>query len=86
MPCISEFFGISVYFYFVDHPPPHFHAFYGEHEALIEISSLRIIRGSLPPRAYGLVVEWGMANRQALTRAWDQAAASQRIDRIDPLR
>ena len=59
---------------------------YGAHEALIEIATLRIIRGSLPPRASGLVVEWGLANRPALQRAWQQAASSQRIDRIEPLR
>ena len=35
----------------------HFHARYGEHEALIGIGSLAVLRGRLPPRARGLVVE-----------------------------
>lgn len=26
MPRVSEFFGVAIYFYFNDHPPPHFHA------------------------------------------------------------
>jgi hypothetical protein len=30
LPKISEFFGIAIYLYFDDHPPPHFHAQYAE--------------------------------------------------------
>ena len=36
---------------FNDHAPPHFHAKYGEFEALIRIDPLGIIQGRLPPRA-----------------------------------
>jgi len=35
MPEISRFYGIIVRLYYRDHPPAHFHAIYGEHEALI---------------------------------------------------
>jgi hypothetical protein len=31
--------------------PPHFHALYAEHEALIDLRDLGVIRGSLPRRA-----------------------------------
>ena len=37
-----------------DHPPPHFHAIYGEHEAKIGIETLERIEGKLPRRALGL--------------------------------
>lgn len=30
MPTISRFFGILIQMYLDDHPPPHFHAIYGE--------------------------------------------------------
>lgn len=40
MPEISRFFGIIVRMFFSDHEPPHFHAVYGEDEALIEIETL----------------------------------------------
>ncbi|WP_201764213.1 DUF4160 domain-containing protein [Mesotoga prima] len=43
--------------YYEDHLPSHFHAHYGEHEAIIEIESLAVIAGSLPHRALGLVIE-----------------------------
>jgi hypothetical protein len=31
-----------------EHAPPHFHALYAEHEALIDIRTLEVIGGSLP--------------------------------------
>lgn len=58
MPEISRFFGIVIKMYFDEHPPPHFHAEYGEQEALIDIRTLAIISGQLSPRALGLVMEW----------------------------
>jgi hypothetical protein len=37
MPQICEFFGVGSYMYYNDHRPPHFHALYAEHEALLAI-------------------------------------------------
>ncbi len=85
MPKVSEFFGISIYMYFDDHPPPHFHARYAGREARIDIESLSVLEGSLPPRAHGLVAEWAMLRREELRRAWRQASAPGPIDPIDPL-
>jgi len=85
MPKVCEFYGIRIYFYFEDHPPPHFHAFYGEHEARVAIDSLEIIAGFLPIRAYALVVEWALIHRADLRRAWDQASKPGAVDPIDPL-
>ena len=36
MPEVSRFYGIIIRFYYRDHPPTHFHAVYGEHQALVE--------------------------------------------------
>jgi hypothetical protein len=44
----------------------HFHAIYGEHEALIEIETLMVFRGSLPRRALALVLEWAALHRAEL--------------------
>ena len=35
MPEISRFYGIIIKMYFDDHTPPHFHAQYGEHKAVM---------------------------------------------------
>ena len=48
MPTIAWFYGIAVRMYVRDHPPPHFHAVYAEHEAWILIETGEIIEGSLP--------------------------------------
>lgn len=58
MPEISRFYGIVIYIYFREHDPPHFHAVYGEHEALIDMRTLGVWAGHLPARSLGLVVEW----------------------------
>ena len=49
-----------------EHAPPHFHALYGEHEALIDIKKLEVLRGSLPRRALNLVLDWAELHQQAL--------------------
>ena len=38
MPTISMFYGIIVRMYFApnEHPPPHFHAYYGEHKGTVD--------------------------------------------------
>jgi hypothetical protein len=36
VPTISQFFGIVIQMFWREHAPPHFHALYGEFEALIE--------------------------------------------------
>ena len=40
MPELSRFFGIVVRMFYSDHEPAHFHAVYGEYEALIEVETL----------------------------------------------
>ena len=64
MPRISEFFGISIHMYWRDHNPPHFHAVYGEADAAISIDDLRVLRGALPPRVLGLVIEWARLHQE----------------------
>ncbi len=85
MPKVCEFYGIRIYFYFDDHPPPHFHAIYGEFEAKIEIESLKVLAGSLPPRAMALVTDWAALRRDELRRAWAQASVPQSVEPISPL-
>jgi len=40
--------GIELHVFGHDHPPPHVHAVFAEHEALIVISDCSVYRGSLP--------------------------------------
>ena len=55
MPTISAFYGILIRMFFNDHPPPHFHARYGEFEATVAIETLEVMEGELSGRALILV-------------------------------
>jgi Domain of unknown function (DUF4160) len=44
MPEVCRFYGIIIRFYYREHPPRHFHAIYGDHEALIEIETGDIMK------------------------------------------
>lgn len=57
MPTISAFLGILIRMFFNDHPPPHFHARYGEFEATVAIETLEVMEGELPSRALIFVRE-----------------------------
>lgn len=86
MPKISEFFGISIYIYYREHMPPHFHAMYGEDEAVISIDKLAVLSGRLSPRTMGLVVEWASLHHEELRHVWTQAMSHEVLDKIKPLR
>jgi hypothetical protein len=85
MPRVSAFYGITIWFYRPDHPPPHFHAQYGDHEARIELDTLRAISGRLPRRALNLVRIWARLYRDELQANWERAGRLEELDQIDPL-
>jgi uncharacterized protein DUF4160 len=85
VPRISAFYGIVIAMYYRDHEPPHFHAVYGEHEATIEIATLRVLSGSLPTRALRLVREWAALHTHELAANWRRAREHQPLDTIAPL-
>ena len=47
MPQVARFRGISVEMYYRDHPPPHFHVYYADESAIIDIETMDIRRGRL---------------------------------------
>lgn len=85
MPKISEFYGISIYMYYREHGPPHFHARYGGQEAHFGINDLSILEGELSPGARRLVVEWASRHRDELVRNWQLARDHEPLERIEPL-
>jgi len=85
MPTISHFFGIVIQVFWREHAPPHFHALYGEHEALIDMRTLEVFRGSLPRRALALVLEWASIHGSELMEDWDLCQQKQQPKPIAPL-
>ena len=86
MPEICRFYGIVIKMFFGDHAPPHIHAEYGNDQVLIEIQTLAVFAGKIPPRAMGLVVEWGSLHQEELMDFWNQAVNLQPLGKIEPLK
>jgi hypothetical protein len=86
MPRLSEFYGIAIYMYFADHHPPHFHAIYAEHEALIRIDDGAIMGGALPATAVRLIEQWTTLHRDELLANWLLAQVPAPLTAIEPLR
>jgi hypothetical protein len=85
VPKVSEFFGIVIAVFHADPAPPHFHARYGEHEALLDIDALSVLRGDLPRRALALVLEWAVLHQWELRDDWDRARRGLPLVPIPPL-
>jgi len=82
MPEITRFYGIIIKIFFRDeHNPPHIHAIYGEHNGLIEISTLKMIEGDLPSKALALVQEWAKNYQKELMCMWDNKS----LQKLPPL-
>ena len=86
MPLISEFFGISIYMYYEDHNPPHFHAEYGDNKALIDILNGCVYKGGLPTKQTKLVLAWCEIHYDELMKNWLISKESGELIVIDPLR
>ncbi len=82
MPEITRFYGIVIKLFFGDHPPPHFHAVYGEYNALFSIDPIEMIEGDLPGRAKKMVLEWASLNQSGLLEIWN----SQEFRKLPPLK
>ena len=57
MPELSRFLGIVIAIFPRQHPPPHFHAVYGEYQITVGITS-GVVSGEFPKRALRHVLEW----------------------------
>lgn len=71
--------------YWRDHSPPHYHAVYGEHEALFLVEGGGFLYGSLPRRALRLVQAWHQLHQEELVEAWRRAQSRLPIGTIEPL-
>ena len=85
MPVISRFFGILIAIYWNDHSPPHFHAKYSGGEAVVNIKTGEIIKGSLSKRTLSLVEEWRTLHLNELIVNWDLAEQRKPLNNISPL-
>ena len=88
MPTLSMFFGILIKMNWKDigkHRSPHFHAFYGEYEAVFSLDG-EIIEGTFPRRQSTFVKAWALLHEDDLTANWSLAVNGEETFRIEPLR
>jgi Domain of unknown function (DUF4160) len=63
----------------------HFPLRYAGASAAVEIGTLAVMSGTVPPRVLGLVVEWASIHRSELLLNWEAASEGRRLRRIAPL-
>jgi len=85
MPELSRFLGMTIAMYFKDHNPPHFHVLYNEYDAAIEIKTLSVIDGKVPPRILGLALEWAEMHKDELIEDWELIQKTGKYNKIQPL-
>jgi hypothetical protein len=71
--------------YHQEHPPPHFHAEYGDYAACVVIDTLEVSIGRLPRRVLALVLEWALMHRPELRENWLRAERGEPLASIAPL-
>ncbi len=86
MPEICRFYGITIHFFYDEHNPPHFHAYYGSQRAVFEIKTLKLIEGKIPKNMALLVVQWAYLHRDELLICWEQVMKGRVPNKIKPIR
>jgi hypothetical protein len=74
--------GVKIQFFAREHPPTHFHAVFAEYRAQIDIETLRVLKGRLPPAKLATVTSWAELRRPALRHAWDEMQAKRKPEQI----
>lgn len=82
------FYGIIIRMYLgtSEHNPPHFHAYYQNDTAIVDISSCQIIEGNLPSKQERLVIAWAELHKDELTADWELSTKGELPFKIEPLR
>ena len=88
MPTISMFFGIIIRMYFApgEHGVPHFHAYYNEYKATVDIRTCEVLAGELPKRQARLVLAWAELHQDELMANWKLVMNGEDPFKIEPLK
>lgn len=88
MPTISMFYGIIIRMYCgrTEHNPPHFHAYYQEFKAIVNIQTCEIMQGNIPSKQSKLIVAWAELHKDELLADWNLAINGENPFNIEPLK
>ncbi len=83
MPVLARFYGLVIKMFFQqsEHTPPHIHCVYGEYMGAIDIQTLQMLEGDLPPKALAMVQEWAEKHKDELLNMWN----TQEFKQLPPL-
>jgi len=73
MPVITRFYGMVFKMYLLgsEHDPPHIHVIYGETNAILDLQTIQLTEGDLPPKATKMALEWAAKYQSDLLEIWN---------------
>ena len=88
MPTVAMFYGIIVRMYYApgEHPPPHFHVYYNEYRATVDIRTCEFMEGELTRKQARLVLAWAELRQEELMANWHLVINGEEPYKIEPLK
>lgn len=88
MPTISMFYGIIIRMYCApgEHNPPHIHAYYQGHKAVVSINNCEVTDGKLPVKQSRIVLAWVEIRKEELLADWELASQGELPLPVEPLK
>jgi hypothetical protein len=83
VPVVAIVDGVKIMFYANEHPPAHFHAKIAEFQAVVDIDSVTIVAGRLPPAQTRSVLAWAASRQDRLRQTFVSALAHERVGPIE---
>jgi hypothetical protein len=71
MPVLAKFYGIVIRMLCARNLGARFHAFYHDHELIVNIWPLQVVGGEAPEWVRAKVLEWAGLHQQELLDAWN---------------
>jgi hypothetical protein len=68
---IARFLGIFVFFCDEKDLEPHIHARYNQYNGVIDVETMSLRSGNIPPRVQAIIVEWIAINAAQIRSNWD---------------
>ena len=72
MPTIAKLGNLIIKIHYIEdeHNPPHFHAYCGGSEAIVDINKSSFVVGYLPRPIMKIVIEFAKQNKKILLKMW----------------
>jgi hypothetical protein len=83
VPVVAIVDGVKIMFYANEHPPAHFHAKIAEFQAVVDIDSVAIVAGRLPPAQTRSVLAWAASRQDRLRLTFAAAIAHEKVGPIE---